>query len=338
LKTAPTTTPIESVGPIANDALNASTSRKGAGYPSNTEANWIKITHDQELEAHDIQLSPAHGESARSSYEIEPAAIAAIILAIVILMVVIAIFIYVRKYKKDFLANQAIVRFRRPNDHTLENEDSVRVDDLSGSVDETIIADEPDDDNNNVNNVKSNKNVGFVAMEDKEGNDVKSATVASDEPHPGENRLKKMVGDYREKLKMSRKKSDSMTVPLDTTVPLDDTLIEDQTWHTSIRDVPIRQATRSPAVLTISNRTEFNSPTVQPANPPRTILKIFGEPADTTNNDAACSDSEFYSDFGRPSKNVLFPYLTATPSESEDDCGSLITDSSEGPEENRLLT
>lgn len=275
------------------------------------------------------------GASTDSSSRLEPAAVAAIIVALVIVIVVIAIFVYVRKYKKNFLENQVIVRFRRPNAEHLENEDSiVQVNDFSRSVDATIIEEDEDVDEEN-NNYNNNKSVDVIVTEEQETVETETPTDLKENPS-GESRFKKMVGDCKEKFKMSRQKHDSMTVPLDSTVPLDDTLIEDQTWHSSIRDVPARQASRSPAVLAISSRTEFDSPTIQPANPPRTILKIFGESAEAA-NDGMRPNS--YSDLRRSKtiENVLLPFLTPTQSEDEEDYGSLQDDSSEGPDENRLL-
>jgi len=319
-------------------------SRKGIEFPTNSHANWS--THDQELDAHDMEMY--EGGSAKSTAKLEPAAVAAIILALVILLVGILMFVYLRKYKRDFLENQVVVRFRRPDARAFDNEDSIQVNDCSRSVDTTIIEeDEDDDDGNNNSVIKNNNNVAVSRDKDgedrkKEESEDKTPAATFREAPAGESRLRKIVGDCREKLKINRKKDDSMTAPLDNTVPLDDTLIEDQTWHSSIRDVPIRQATHSPAVLAISSGTEFDSPTIQPANPPRTILKIFGESAEAT-NDAVLPGSSDLRRFKSQllDKSVLFPYLTPTPSESEEDSASLEEDevSLEGPEEgNRLLT
>lgn len=338
-----TTEKSNSVLLIGNDKQKGTKSRKGIAFPSSAKGNWS--IHDQELDAHDIILQPGNDESSKSSSALEPAAVAAIILAMVIFMVVIAIFIYVRRYKRDFLENQVIVRFRRPNAEAFDNEDSIQVNDFSRSVDATIIEEDEDvDDDNNNNNNGKRKDVIVVAPKDKASDDTAASDVK--ETPSGESRFRKMVGGCKEKFKISRKKintNDSMTVPLDTTVPIDDTFIEDQTWHSSIRDVPIRQASHSPAVLAISSRTEFDSPTILPANPPRTILKIFGESAEAANDAMRPgSYSGHYSELRRSrsqviENNVLFPYLTPTPSESEDDCGSIQDDSSEGPDENRRL-
>jgi len=343
IKIATTTLQSEAVMPTVED-LHRIKSRKGIEFPTNSHANWS--THDQELDAHDMEMY--EGGSAKSTAKLEPAAVAAIILALVILLVGILMFVYLRKYKRDFLENQVVVRFRRPDARAFDNEDSIQVNDCSRSVDTTIIEeDEDDDDGNNNSVIKNNNNVAVSRDKDgedrkKEESEDKTPAATFREAPAGESRLRKIVGDCREKLKINRKKDDSMTAPLDNTVPLDDTLIEDQTWHSSIRDVPIRQATHSPAVLAISSGTEFDSPTIQPANPPRTILKIFGESAEAT-NDAVLPGSSDLRRFKSQllDKSVLFPYLTPTPSESEEDSASLEEDevSLEGPEEgNRLLT
>jgi len=262
---------------------------------------------------------------------------------LVILAAIIGIVIYIRKYKRDFLNNQVIVRFRRPDAHNFTNEDSITVSESNQTnttaVNETTFDD--DTNNNNVPTTNINKNtykihnVGHKGFENQGFKSLDGAT--SDEESTAEeqgdiqegtsrgrevdDRVKNFVGGCKQKLKINFKKDDSMRVPLDMTVPYDDTILEDQTWHTSIRDVPLGQATHSPAVLAISSRGLDNS-TIQPAVPPRSILKIFGESADVEND-------AIQPDFQPPRRrklikashlqNVLSPYLTPTCSECDDD-------------------
>lgn len=274
-----------------------------------------------------IKTNPNSGKdkAAATTSSMDAAAVTAIIMSVVILLVIVAIFVYIRKYKRDFLNNQVIVRFRRPNAHHFSNEDSITVNDFYHNVDATnttVVNDTVFEDNNNNNNkTYSTHHFGDKELMSKDAYGREEAQPEEEEAIPeakdGDNRFKNFVGGCKQKLKLNFKKDDSMTTPLDMTVPYDDTILEDQTWHTSIRDVPIRQASHSPAVLAISSR-EFDTPTIQPANPPRTILKIFGESADVE-NDAMLPDSRPQRRRKSPlTENVLSPYLTPTCSECEE--------------------
>merc|ERR1712240_259848 len=171
-----------------------------------------------------IKTNPNSGKdkAAATTSSMDAAAITAIIMSLVILLVIVAIFVYIRKYKRDFLNNQVIVRFRRPNAHHFSNEDSITVNDYNvDATNTTVVNDTVFEDNNNNNNNKtySTHHFGDKELMSKDAYGREEAQAEEEEAIPeakdGDNRFKNFVGGCKQKLKINIKKDDSMTTPLD---------------------------------------------------------------------------------------------------------------------------
>jgi len=187
---------------------------------------------------------------------VHPAWIAFIVIGIVLTIVVIGIVTYIRKHKEAIMNIPTVVRFRRPDARTLDNDDTINV---------------GDDDNNN-------------RGDDDDKGPSSSGTELRDAGALGDNRFKKMVeslgegiGEYKDRFKANFNKDDSMAAPLEEDVQ------DEISYQSTLSCSSQNPRSFSPAVIPISQDPTFD----QPIHPPRTILKIFQEYPEYS-NDAIC--------------------------------------------------